>query len=201
MRVLVACERSGVVREAFRALGHDAWSCDLEPALDGSEFHIVGDALHTATDPTRGWDLMIAHPPCTDLAGSGAKHFRRKGMERIERAAQFFNNLMWVPVPRICLENPVGLTSTLVRPPNQIIQPWQFGDQAQKQTALWLINLPELTPTQIVERGEIHTTAGGKRIPQWYSRNTKSAHRARTFPGIARAMAQQWGRLCCASTF
>lgn len=192
MRVLVACEFSGRVRDAFRARGHDAWSCDLLPTEKPGP-HIVGSVLGYLEG---GWDLMIAHPPCTDLAVSGAAWFKKKGLDRIERAASFFNVLMWAPIKRICLENPVGLASRFIRPPNQIIQPWQFGDEAQKTTCLWLVGLPPLQPTKIVDKGEMITYKSGRRMPKWYAEKRGDGHsRSRTFPGIAAAMAEQWGSL------
>lgn len=192
MRVLVACEFSGIVRDAFRKNGHDAWSCDLLPT-EREGPHIQDDILKHLGD---GWDLMIAHPPCTDLAVSGAAWFKRKGIPRIEQAAEFFKTLLWAPINKICLENPVGLASRLVRPPNQIIQPYQFGDQAQKTTCLWLIALPALKPTRLVDRGEMVTFPSGRTMPKWYADKRGNGHaRSQTFPGIADAMAEQWGNL------
>ena len=194
MRVLVACEFSAIVRDAFRARGHDAWSCDLLPCEGDPQWHIQGDALEAIK---QGWDLMIAHPPCTDLAVSGAAWFKRKGVARIQAAADFFNALWLAPIKKVCVENPVGLASRLVRPPNQIIQPWQFGDEAQKATCLWLSGLPELKPTKVVGKGEMITFPSGKRMAKWYALlradKTIGHIRSRTFPGIAAAMADQWG--------
>ena len=200
VKVLIACECSGEVRRAFRALGHDAWSADLQPADDGDPHHFCGDVVpHLAA----GWDLMIGHPPCTHLAVSGAKHFHRKEKQQLE-ALNFVRLLMNAPVPRICIENPVSVISTAIRKPDQIIQPWQFGDQYQKTTCLWLKNLPPLVhqwrtdlfgDCQHVERGEFITTPSGKRLPKWYSDNKNAKNRSKTFPGIARQMAEQWGRL------
>lgn len=188
LRVLIACEFSGVVRRAFRALGHDAWSCDLMDAEDGSLEHIQWDAVETAYDPAWKWDLMIAHPPCTDLAVSGARHFAEKIADgRQQRALDFVQALMNAPIPRIAIENPVSVISSKIRKPDQIIQPWQFGHGETKATCLWLQNLPKLTPTNIVEGREarIHKMPPGPN--RW-------KERSRTFEGIAKAMAEQWTR-------
>jgi hypothetical protein len=142
-RVLVACEFSGVVRRAFRALGHDAWSCDLLPAEDGSEFHFINDARKRVDD---GWDLMIAHPPCTYLSVSGM-HWTTRGLrdpQLTEDALQFVRDLMDAPVKHIAIENPVSIISSRIRKPDQIVQPWMLGDDASKKTCLWLKNLPKL---------------------------------------------------------
>lgn len=190
MRVLIACEYSATVREAFAAKGHDAWSCDILPS-DKPGNHYQGDVLEIIDDD---WDLMIAHPPCTHLASSGARWWEFKGKEQ-EEALRFVRLLMEAPIPKIALENPVGLISTAIRKPDQIIQPWQFGDSYQKTTCLWLKGLPKLTPTEIVDKGEfvIH---GGKKLPKWYS--NREFNRSKTFPGIAQAMAEQWG---CVKTY
>lgn len=184
MRVLVACEFSGVVREAFIKKGHDAWSCDILPTtLPGQ--HLQGDVLEVLHE---GWDLMIAHPPCTHLATSGARWFKYKQVEQRE-ALEFVRQLLDAPILKIALENPVSVISTQIRKPDQIIQPWMFGDEYTKTTCLWLKNLPKLEPTDIVGKGEfvIH---GGKRMPKWYSNRERS--RSITFLGIAEAMAIQW---------
>jgi len=182
MRVLVACEFSGTVRRAFRALGHDAWSCDLLPAEDQSEFHIQLDALTVAG---WHWDLMIAHPPCTHLAVSGARWWKDRAQEQAE-ALEFVQRLMDAPIPRICIENPVSRISSAIRKPDQIIQPWQYGHGETKATCLWLKNLQPLAPTQIVSGREarIHRMPPG--ADRW-------KERSRTFAGIAQAMAEQWG--------
>lgn len=188
MRVLVACEFSGVVREAFRARGHDAWSCDLLPAEDGSRFHIQGNVLdHLALAWDGEYDLMIAHPPCTHLAVSGARWFKEKRNEQ-EAALEFVQVLMEWDVPRIAIENPISIISSRIRKPDQIIQPWMFGHGETKATCLWLKGLPKLTPTNIVEGREarIHKMPPGP--DRW-------KERSRTFKGIAEAMADQWGRL------
>lgn len=190
-RVLVACEFSGTVREAFRAMGHDAWSCDLLPTeVPGP--HIQGDVLAVLGDD---WDLMIAHPPCTHLAVSGARWFKTKQVEQAEALA-FVQALMDAPIPQIALENPVSVISTHIRKPDQVIQPYQFGHEATKTTCLWLKNLPLLQPTQVVGKGERHITKSGRSLPKWYNLPTSPDRwkkRSRTFPGIAAAMAAQWG--------
>lgn len=187
MRVLVACEYSGRVREAFRELGHDAWSCDLIESEDNSGHHIIGDVRPLLTD---GWDLMIAHPPCTYLAVSGL-HWNKKYPERnalTEEALEFVKLLMDAPVPSIAVENPISCISTRIRKPDQIIQPWQFGHGETKATCLWLKNLPKLQPTNIVEGREprVHKMAPSK--DRW-------KERSRTYIGIAEAMAEQWGAI------
>jgi hypothetical protein len=181
MRVLVACEFSGTVREAFRERGHDAWSCDLLPTDRPSEFHIQGDVLNHLD---KGWDLMIAHPPCTHLAVSGARWWAYKGKEQ-EEALRFVRQLMEAPIPKIAIENPVSIISTAIRKPDQIIQPWQFGHGETKATCLWLKNLKLLTPTNIVEGREakVHRMPPGK--DRWKKRSV-------TYEGIAKAMAAQW---------
>ena len=192
MRVLVACEFSGTVRRAFRALGHDAWSCDLLPAEDGDPHHIVGDVLPHLAD---GWDLMIAHPPCTHLAVSGARWFAEK-VEEQAVALDFVRVLMAAPIPRIATENPVSVISSRIRKPDQVIQPWQFGHEATKTTCLWLRNLPPLRPTQVVGKGTRHVTKSGRSLPSWYNlppSPDRWKRRSATFPGIAAAMAAQWG--------
>jgi site-specific DNA-cytosine methylase len=187
MKILIACEFSGIVREAFKKLGHDAMSCDLlDTDIPGN--HYKGDVMDIINN---GWDMMIAHPPCTHLAVSGARHFWRKEKEQKE-ALLFVQMLMDAPINYICIENPVGVISTKIRKPDQIIQPWQFGDAAQKTTCLWLKNLPLLIPTNIVNKGDFVTFPSGKRMPAWYS-NASAKTRSKTFQGIADAMAQQWG--------
>lgn len=184
MRVLIACEYSGAVRDAFLAMGHDAMSCDLLPTdvpgphYQGDVFDIIGD----------GWDLMIAHPPCTYLCVSGI-HWNTSRPERkihTESALDFFQRLLNAPIPHIALENPVSVASSRIRPPDQTIQPWQFGHGETKATCLWLKNLPQLQPTNIVSGREnrIHKMAPSK--DRWKLRSA-------TYPGIAQAMAQQWG--------
>lgn len=149
MRVLVACEFSGVVRRAFRKRGNDAWSCDLLPAEDGDEHHLQCDILSLNWDH-HDWDLMIAHPPCTHLAVSGAAWFKNKVKEQAE-ALEFVQKMLDAPIPMIALENPVGVISTKIRKPDQIVQPWMFGHMEQKATCLWLKGLPKLVPTNDVK--------------------------------------------------
>ena len=195
MRILVACEYSGKVREAFRKLGHDAWSCDLLPADDGSPYHIQGDVLDYLNAE---WDMMIGFPPCTHLASSGARWFAAKRADgRQQQGIDLFMALANADIPMIALENPVGIMSTEWRKPDQIIQPWQFGHEATKTTCLWLKGLPKLTPTDIVGKGERHITKGGKSLPKWYNLPPSKDRwkiRSETFQGIADAMAQQWGK-------
>ena len=190
MRVLIACEFSGVVREAFRAKGCDAWSCDLLPTdIPGN--HIQGDVEKYLADD---WNLMIAHPPCTHLAVSGAKWWKNKQSQQ-EEALDFVRMLLDAPIDRIALENPVGKISTAIRKPDQIVQPWMFGDEATKTTCLWLKNLPLLTPTHIVGKGTRHVTKGGNSLPTWYNLPPSPDRwklRSITFPGFAKAMADQW---------
>ena len=186
MKVLVACEYSGRVREAFRKLGHDAWSCDLLPADDNSPYHIQGDVLEILND---GWDLMIAHPPCTHLAVSGARWFKDKVKEQKE-ALDFVKKLLDAPISKIALENPISVISSKIRKPDQIIQPWQFGHGETKATCLWLKNLPKLVPTKIVDGREqnIWRKKGvPKGMPLWKWRSL-------TYQGIADAMAEQWSK-------
>ena len=182
MRVLVGCEYSGRVRQAFRNIGHDAWSCDLLESEDGSPFHIQGDVIPLLTD---GWDLAIFHPPCTHLAVSGARWWKDKAEEQKEALA-FVRALMAAPIHRIAIENPVSKISSAIRKPDQIIQPWQFGHGETKTTCLWLKGLPLLVPTNIVSGRE----ANIHRMPQSAYR---WKNRSRTYPGIASAMAAQWG--------
>ena len=184
MRVLVACEFSGVVRRAFRALGHDAWSCDLLPAEDGSEYPYQGDVLYWDSGP---WDLMIAHPPCTYLSRAGARWWKAPGRaELADRAAMFVYALRDLPIERIAIENPIGQLNQRWRYPDQTIQPWQFGDPYTKATCLWLKNLPLLKPTNIVEGRHARVHREAPSPDRW-------KNRSRTLPGIAAAMAEQWG--------
>ena len=187
MKVLVACEFSGVVRRAFRDRGHDAWSCDLLPAEDGDTHHFQGDVHHLLQEDGGWWDLLIAHPPCTHLAVSGARWFKDKLAEQAD-ALRFVRFLLDAPVPMIALENPISVISSRIRKPNQIIQPWQFGHGETKATCLWLKNLPKLVPTNIVEGREarVHRMPPGP--DRW-------KERSRTFEGIAAAMADQWGAM------
>ena len=180
MKVLVACEFSGIVREVFKARGHNAWSCDLlDTEIPGQ--HYQGDVANILTD---FWDLMIAFPPCTHLAVSGARWFKGKGKEQKE-ALDFIKLLMSAPIDLICIENPIGVISTRIRKPDQIIQPWQFGHGETKATCLWLKNLPLLKPTNIVDGREGRVWKEPPSKERW-------KNRSRTYQGIADAMASQW---------
>ena len=183
MKILIACEYSGTVREAFSKLGHDAWSCDiLETEIPGN--HLQCDVREILGD---GWDMMIAHPPCTHLAVSGARWFKNKKVEQAE-ALEFVRLLLDAPIQKIALENPISIISSHIRKPDQIIQPWQFGHGETKATCLWLQNLPKLQPTNIVEGRE-------QRIWKMPPGENRWKERSRTFEGIAQAMANQWGNL------
>lgn len=182
MRVLVACEYSGRVRDAFRRRGHDAWSCDLLECEADPRWHLqrpVEEVLDS------GWDLMIAHPPCTHLAVSGSRHFHRKQREQAEALA-FVRLLMDASISRWCIENPVSVISSAIRPPDQIIQPWQFGHGETKATCLWLQNLPRLRSTNVVEGREQRIHLMPPSADRW-------KERSRTYEGIAAAMGDQWG--------
>lgn len=227
LRVLVACEESQEVCKAFRALGHQAYSCDIQECSGGHpEWHIKGNVLPLLNgykglnnDPTtffwtedgkthtlpRQWDMIIAHPPCTYLTVTGNRWFnevrygekaRQRQKDRY-RAIVFFMHFALADSERIVVENPVGVMGTAWRSADQIIQPWQFGDAADKQTALWLKGVQKLNPTKIVERPQRMQFASGKTMPKWYADLWHDADRAisrsKTFPGIARAMAEQWG--------
>lgn len=183
MKVLVACEFSGIVRNAFQKLGNRASSCDLiNSELPGYHFkEDVRGILHL------GWDLMIAHPPCTYLASSGARWFKGREKEQ-QDAINFVLELMSAPINMICIENPIGVLSTKIRKPDQIIQPWMFGHGETKATCLWLKNLPKLIPTHVVE-GRF------PRIHKMGPSQNRSMNRSRTYTGIAEAMAEQWGKL------
>lgn len=183
MRVLVACEFSGIVRDAFLNRGHHAMSCDLLPTESPGP-HYQGDVRKVLND---GWDLMIAHPPCTYLAVSGARWFKQRQHEQAE-ALDFVKLLLNAPIPRIALENPVSVISTRIRRPDQIIQPWMFGHPETKATCLWLKNLPSLKPTNIVEGREGRVWKETPSPDRW-------KNRSRTLKGIAEAMADQWGNI------
>ena len=194
MRVLVACESSGIVRDAFAAHDHDAWSCDLLPAERGHPKHLQADVGKWLTRPPCGtaWDLMIAHPPCTHLAVSGARWWKGREHEQAD-ALDFVRMLLAAPIPRIALENPIGRISTAIRKPDQIIQPWQFwagepGGGEVKATCLWFKGLPKLVPTTPNETGRF------PRIWRMGPSPQRSRERSRTYPGIATAMAEQWGQ-------
>lgn len=216
VKVLVACEFSGVVRDAFARRGHEAWSCDLLPTESPGN-HIQGDVLHHLSG---GWDLMIAHPPCTHLSSSGARHFSAKRADgRQQQGIDFFMAFTRSGIARVCIENPIGIMSTVHRKPDQIIQPWQFGHTESKATCLWLTGLPKLIPTKVMTPewkknpdGTDWTCAKGKREslaharPQTrWSNQTASGQnklgpspdrwklRSITYQGIAEAMAEQWG--------
>jgi hypothetical protein len=214
MKVLVACEYSGIVRDAFIKKGHESISCDLLPSESNLGKHYKGDVKDILDD---GWDMMIAHPPCTYLAVSGARWFyhpedkhlpyeerrphplhpNRKQLQ--EEALDFIKLLMKSPIEKIAIENPVGVISTKIRKPEQIIQPYMFGHSESKKTCLWLKNLQPLQPTNIVEEEERVVYASGKSMPRWYADAYKLPPeerwkvRSATFPGIAKAMAEQWG--------
>lgn len=196
IRVLVACEFSGVVRDAFSVLGHDAWSCDLLP---NTGKHIQGDVLDILTD---NWDLMVAHPPCTYLCSSGLHwNHRVEGRSALtENALEFVVSLLEAPIPKIALENPVGCINTRIRKPDQIIHPYMFGDDASKKTCLFLKNLPLLSPTNMI----CPRIVNGK--PRWANQTDSGQNvlgpskdrwklRSITYKGIAKAMADQWGTI------
>ena len=215
MKILIACEESQRVCQAFRDKGHEAYSCDILPCSGGHpEWHIQGDVLEQLD---KGWDMMIAHPPCTYLTVTGNSWFynpadkhlpmsersphpkfpnRRKDQKE---AIEFFKKLYNSDIPKIAVENPVGVMSTLFKKPSQIIQPYQFGDSFSKKTCLWLKGLPLLTSTKIVSSGEWITYKSGKRCAKWFADAAKyppeerTKIRNKTFPGIAKAMATQWG--------
>jgi site-specific DNA-cytosine methylase len=202
MRVLVACEESQAVTKELRRLGHEAYSCDVQECSGGHpEWHLQQDVIPLLAEP---WDMIIAFPPCTDLAVSGARHFAKKRADgRQQRSIEFFMRFVNVDCPKVAIENPIGIMSSHYRKPDQIIQPYQFGDHARKSTCLWLKGLPKLIPTNIVDPGEIvrggfsvgaslnyARDENGKIIP-WNDPRTAKI-RSKTFPGIARAMAEQW---------
>ena len=204
MRIIVACEESQAVTIELRKLGHEAFSCDLLDCSGGHpEWHIKGSALDQFN---KGWDMMIAFPPCTDLAVSGAAHFEKKiANGEQQKSIEFFMKFVNAPIDKICIENPIGIMSDIYRKPDQIIQPYWFGDKAQKSTCLWLKNLNLLEPTNIVEKGEFKEWFDGKtgkrkRQALWYyeallkakSPEERRTLRSKTFSGIAKAMAEQF---------
>ncbi len=213
MKVLIACEESQSICKEFRSLGHEAYSCDLLPCSGGhKDWHIQGDALKQAY--SGNYDLMVAHPPCTYLAVSGARWlYNKDGSKNTKRwknqkeALDFVNKLLNAPIKHIALENPISVISSNIRKPDQIVQPWMFGDEAQKSTCLWLKNLPLLKPTNIVGKGEfiefISKDGKKKKQPKWYFEALQKAKtpeerrtlRSKTFPGMAKAIADQWGNL------
>lgn len=205
LKVLVACEESQAVCKAFRALGHKAFSCDLQECSGGHpEWHIKGDALKVLNLPM--WDLVIAHPPCTYLTVTGNRWFNvekygQKAIQRLvdrEQAIKFFMNFANCKCKHVAIENPVGIISTVWKKPTQIIQPYQFGEAAEKKTCLWLKGLPNLKSTNIVEPPERIKFASGKSMPAWYAKawhlppKERAKIRSKTFEGIAKAMAEQW---------
>ncbi|MCX8129751.1 MAG: hypothetical protein N3I35_06595 [Clostridia bacterium] len=205
MKILVACEYSGVVRDAFRKLGHDAWSCDIIPTDADPTYHIQGDVIEILD---HGWDMMIAHPPCTYLTLAGNKWYKPEYKDRfpdrlkqMKDAADFFIKLANAPIKRIAIENPIGRMSSIFRKPDQIIQPYHFGHPVRKSTCLWLEGLPALKSTNIVPF-EIDIFPSGNTQSKWHTetghikdRAERSKARSKTFQGIADAMAQQWGGL------
>lgn len=202
MRILVACEESQAVTIELRRLGHEAYSCDIQECSGGHpEWHLQQDVVPLLS---RKWDMIIAFPPCTDLAVSGARHFAKKRADgRQQKSIEFFMRFVNVDCPKVAIENPIGIMSSQYRKPDQIIQPYQFGDHARKSTCLWLKGLPKLEPTDIVDPGEImrggfsvgasanYARDENGRILPWNDPRTAKA-RSKTFPGIAKAMAEQW---------
>lgn len=203
MKILVGCEESQAVTKELRKLGHEAYSCDILPCSGGRpEWHIQGDIIKQLD---KGWDMLIAFPPCTHLAVSGARHFPQKIADgRQQQGIDFFMAMINAPIPKIAVENPIGIMSTKYRKPDQIIHPWMFGDKASKSTCLWLKGLPLLLPTEIVDKGEffewVDKNGKKKRQAKWYMDALKKAKtnaerstlRSKTFLGIAKAMATQW---------
>jgi|TARA_R110000851_G_C12877878_1_gene545684 site-specific DNA-cytosine methylase len=204
MKILIACEESQTITKEYRKLGIEAYSCDILDCSGGHpEWHIKGDAIKEAYSGK--YDLMIAHPPCTYLAVSGARWLYNKDgtknknrWDNRELALDFVRKLMKAPIKKIALENPISCISSQIRKPDQIIQPYMFGDKATKSTCLWLKNLPLLKPTNIVEKGETITFASGKKMQKWYSdsfgksKEERQKLRSKTFKGIAEAIATQW---------
>ena len=212
MKILIACEESQTITKEFRKLGHEAYSCDVLPSSGGKpQWHIQDDIFNVIND---SFDLMVAHPPCTYLAVSGARWlYNKDGTKNLERwqnqenAIHFVKKLMDAPIRKIAIENPVSVISTYIRKPDQIVQPYMFGDKAQKTTCLWLKNLPLLQPTNIVEKGEFFEwvdkkTGKKKRQAKWYLDALKQAKtpeqrrtlRSKTFKGMAKAIAKQWSK-------
>ena len=185
MRILVACEESQAVCKAFRDKGHEAYSCDIEPCSGGfPEWHLQQDVVPLLSQK---WDMIIAFPPCTDLAVSGARHFKEKQKDgRQQKSIDFFMLFAEVDCPRVAIENPIGIMSTRWKKPTQIIQPWMFGHGETKATCLWLKGLPPLQPTEIVEGRE-------QRVWRMSPSKERAKLRSKTYPGVAQAMAEQWG--------
>lgn len=197
MKILIACEFSGIVREAFKAKGHDTWSCDLYLDTEISGQHIKGDVFEILND---GWDMMIGFPPCTYIANSGVQHLHKeKGRwDKMHKARNFFLTLLNAPINKIAIENPVPHGYAKLPKYSQIIQPYEYGHFLQKRTCLWLKNLPLLSPEKIVDKGPCYINKNGKSNGSlWYQILTPGKDRwkirSRTFPGIAKAMANQWG--------
>ena len=207
IRILIACEESDEVRGRFEKLGFDAWSCDLVDNRNHNAKHYKGNVFDIIND---GWDAMIAFPPCTHLAVSGAKHFEQKRKDgRQQEGINFFMDIINAPIKHIAVENPVGIMSKIYRKPSQVIQPYYFGDEAQKTTCLWLKNLPllyhnsstDLFNTEVthVGKGEIIIFDSGRKMSKWfaetfnYTKEERAKIRSKTFPGIGQAMATQWG--------
>ena len=195
MKILIACEFSGIVRDAFIARGHDAWSCDLMPTERPGP-HLQLDVTNIVNE--QPWDMMIAFPPCTHLSVSGARWFKNKQEEQA-KALNFIRMLLNAPMHKIAIENPVGIISTHIRKPDQIIQPYEYGDSFSKKTCLWLKGLDKLIPTKIVDVGERLRYNSGRSLPKWYADSfnlppkDRAMFRSRTFSGIAKAMSEQWG--------
>ena len=205
-RVLIACEESQAVTKEMRALGIEAYSCDIEPCSGGGhpEWHIQKDVIPLLSQK---WDLIVAFPPCTHLAVSGAAWFAIKRADgRQQQGIDFFMAIANAPCHRIAIENPVGIMSSVWRKPDQIIQPYQFGDPFSKKTCLWLKNLPMLEPTNVVSAGDRVVFASGRTMPKWYADAFKlppkerAKVRSKTFPGIAKAMAATWAPVVLGTT-
>jgi len=197
MKVLIGCEESQAVCKAFRELGHEAYSCDIIPCSGNKpEWHLQMDVFEAIK--LKKWDLGIFFPPCTDLANSGARWFKEKqktGQQR--KSIEFFLRLTETDIKHWCIENPIGIMSSWYRKPDQIIQPYMFGDPYTKTTCLWLKGLPLLIPTNLVAKGDRHITKSGRSLPKWYNlppSEERAKLRSKTFPGIASAMANQWSR-------
>ncbi len=198
MQVLIACEESQEVCKAFRKLGHEAYSCDiLMPSGGHREWHIRQDVITLIKCTAEDWDMMIAHPPCTHLSVSGARYFKEKIEDgRQQQAIDFFMELINAKIPKIVVENPVGIMSTKYKKPDQYIQPYEHGHKISKKTGLWLKNLPLLKPTKIVEPEWVYYKNGGRCSPDHYKNafsKDRAKLRSKTYPGIAKAMAEQWG--------
>jgi len=197
MKILVACEESQAVTKAFRARGHEAWSCDVLPCSGGHpEWHLQQDVLPLLQEQ---WDMIIAFPPCTDLSVSGAKWFAAKRADGRQQASiDFFMRFATADCPCIAIENPIGVMSGYWRKPDQIVQPYWFGEPHTKSTCLWLEGLPKLVPTDMLPPGPRHVTKSGKSLPEWYNlppSEDRARLRSKTFDGIARAMADQWSEV------